>query len=150
MILGCVFVRFLADNRLIPTPLLSGPGERRQRALDEHELYFQQPERRAHSDRDYLLHVFEQVRGFPAADGLLHGRRFLTVADGLSAGGGKSGELEIGSGADQLADRLGIGHAFFAEDLDALNRHRAHAPARRLLQGNFGGPSRRKYALLAA
>jgi hypothetical protein len=61
--------------------------------------------------------------------------RFLTVADRLSAGGGKSGELEIGIGADQFADRLGIGHAFFAEDLDALNRHRAHAPARRLLQG---------------
>jgi hypothetical protein len=47
--------------------MLSGPGERRQRALDEHELYFRQPERRTHSDRDYLLHVFEQVRGFPAA-----------------------------------------------------------------------------------
>jgi len=66
-ILGCVFVRFLEDNRLIPTPLLSGPGARRQRALDEHELYFKHEDRRTHSDRDYLLHVFEQVRGLPAA-----------------------------------------------------------------------------------
>jgi hypothetical protein len=66
-ILGCVFVRFLEDNRLIPTPLLSGPGERRQRALDEHELYFKHEDRRTHSDRDYLLHVFEQVRALPAA-----------------------------------------------------------------------------------
>jgi hypothetical protein len=307
-ILGCVFVRFLEDNRLIPTPLLSGPGERRQRALDEHELYFRQPERRTHSDREYLLHVFEQVRGFPAAaelfdakhnplwavgptgdgatqllrfwqrvnpdtgeleheltnadwntrflgdlyqdlseaarkryallqtpefveefildrtltpaieefgfrevrlidptcgsghfllgafhrlfdlwvsnepginprelaqraldqvfgvdinpyavaiarfrlliaalkvggvhsirreeapalhvnvaagDSLLHGRRFLTAADRLSVGGKKSGELDIDSGADQLAGRPGIGHGFFAEDLEALNR----------------------------
>jgi hypothetical protein len=66
-ILGCVFVRFLEDNQLIPTPLLSGPGERRQRALDEHELYFKHEDRRTHSDRDYLLHVFEQVRCMPAA-----------------------------------------------------------------------------------
>jgi len=66
-ILGCVFVRFLEDNRLIPTPLLSGPGERLQRALDEHELYFRPEDRRTHSDRDYLLHVFEQVRSMPAA-----------------------------------------------------------------------------------
>ncbi len=313
-ILGCVFVRFLEDNRLIPTPLLSGPGERRQRALDEHELYFKDEDRRTHSDRDYLLHCFEQVRGLPAAaelfdpkhnplwavgptgdgatellrfwqrmdpdtgalvhdftdalspsggvglntrflgdlyqdlseaarkryallqtpefveefildrtltpaveefgfqqvrlidptcgsghfllgafqrlferwvahepgtnprslaqraldqvfgvdlnpyavaiarfrlliaalkasgvhsirreeapafhvnvaagDSLLHGRRFLTAADGLSAGGRKSAELDIGSGAEQLAGRAGIGHAFFAEDLEALN-----------------------------
>jgi hypothetical protein len=62
-----VFVRFLEDNRLTPTALLSGPGERRQRALDEHELYFKNEDRRTHSDRDYLLHVFEQVRGMPAA-----------------------------------------------------------------------------------
>jgi hypothetical protein len=37
-ILACLFVRFLEDNALIPTPLLSGPGERRLRALDGHEL----------------------------------------------------------------------------------------------------------------
>ena len=66
-ILGGVFVRFLEDNRLIPTSLLSGPGERRARALDEHELYFKHPDRRTHSDRDYLLHCFEQVRNLPAA-----------------------------------------------------------------------------------
>ncbi|MGA7979412.1 MAG: hypothetical protein WCA32_04200 [Chromatiaceae bacterium] len=66
-ILGCVFVRFLEDNALIETPLLSGPGERRQRALDQHELYFRHPDRRTHSDRDYLLHCFDQVRAHPAA-----------------------------------------------------------------------------------
>jgi hypothetical protein len=66
-ILGCVFVRFLEDNQLVPTALLSGPGERRQRALDEHELYFKHEDRRTHSDRDYLLHCFEQARDLPAA-----------------------------------------------------------------------------------
>ena len=43
-VLGCVIVRFLEDNELIETPLLSGPGDRRQRALDQHELFFQAPD----------------------------------------------------------------------------------------------------------
>ena len=46
-ILGCVFVRFLEDNGLVDPPRLSGPGDRRGRALDEHTLYF-----RAHPDRE--------------------------------------------------------------------------------------------------
>ena len=64
-ILACVFVRFLEDNGLVDPPRLSGPGERRGRALDEHTLYF-----RAHptgSDRDYLLHVFRAVAALPVA-----------------------------------------------------------------------------------
>ena len=64
-ILGCVFVRFLEDNRLVDPPRLSGPAERRGRALDEHTLYF-----RTHpteSDRDYLLHVFRAVAALPVA-----------------------------------------------------------------------------------
>ena len=43
-----------------------------------------------------------------AGDSLLHGRRF--------------DELDLGSGAEQLAGREEFGHAFLAEDLDALNR----------------------------
>lgn len=307
-ILGCVFVRFLEDNALIDPPRLAGPGERGRRALDEQELYFRHADRRTHSDRDYLLHVFGEVRALPAAaelfdpkhnplwvvgptgdgatrllrfwqrvdpdtgalahdftdpdwntrflgdlyqdlsegvrkkyallqtpefveafildrtltpaieefgfrevrlldptcgsghfllgaferlfdrwvrhepgtnprvlaqraldqvcgvdlnpyavaiarfrlliaalkasevrslspdqapafhvqvaagDSLLHGRRFLTAAAGLATGGGLSEALDIGSGAEQLAGVAGIGHAFFAEDLDALNR----------------------------
>ena len=65
-ILGCVFVRFLEDNALVDPPRLSGPGGRRQRALDEHTLYF-----RAHPEesyRDYLLHVFRAVAALPVAD----------------------------------------------------------------------------------
>ena len=64
-ILGCVFVRFLEDNTFVDPPCLSGPGERRKRALDEHNLYF-----RAHptdSDREYLLHVFRTVAALPVA-----------------------------------------------------------------------------------
>ena len=43
-----------------------------------------------------------------AGDSLLHGRRF--------------GELDLGSGAEQLTHRQEFGHAFLAEDLDELNR----------------------------
>ena len=43
-----------------------------------------------------------------AGDSLLHGRRFK--------------ELDLGSGADQLAGREAFGHAFQAEDLDELIR----------------------------
>ena len=64
-ILGCVFVRFLEDNTLVNPPRLSGPGERRQRALDEHTLYFR--ERPTDSDREYLVHVFRAVAALPIA-----------------------------------------------------------------------------------
>jgi len=56
-VLSCVFVRFLEDNQLVPTPKIAGPGEGLKRARDEHELYF-----RSHpmlTDRDYLLAVFD-------------------------------------------------------------------------------------------
>ena len=39
-VLSCVFVRFLEDNRLIDPPKIAGPGERLERARDEHELFF--------------------------------------------------------------------------------------------------------------
>ena len=64
-ILGCVFVRFLEDNALVDPPRLSGPGERRQRALDEHTLYFR--EHPTDSDREYLFHVFRAVAALPIA-----------------------------------------------------------------------------------
>ena len=70
-ILGCVFVRFLEDNALVDPPRLSGPGDRRKRALDEHTLYF-----RAHptdTDREYLLHVFRAVAALPVAGQLFDG-----------------------------------------------------------------------------
>ena len=63
-VLSCVFVRFLEDNQLIPTPKIAGPGERLQRARDEHELYF-----RSHptlTDRDYLLAVFDGLTKYAA------------------------------------------------------------------------------------
>ena len=62
-VISCVFARFLEDNRLIDPPMISGPGERLQRARDEHELYFRsQP----NNDRDYLIGVFDTLESYPA------------------------------------------------------------------------------------
>jgi hypothetical protein len=64
-VLSCVFARFLEDNRLVDPPRLSGSAERLARARDEHELYF-----RAHptqTDREYLLHIFGELRKLPGA-----------------------------------------------------------------------------------
>jgi len=64
-VLGCVFVRFLEDNELVEVPKLSGPGDRLQRARDEHELYFRsQPE--DNTERGYLTSIFEEVGKLPA------------------------------------------------------------------------------------
>ena len=71
-ILGCVFVRFLEDNTLVDPPRLSGSGERRQRALDEHTLYFR--EHPTDTDREYLLHVFRAVAALPIAGQLFDER----------------------------------------------------------------------------
>lgn len=59
-LLGCVFVRFLEDNRLVDPPRLSGPGGRRRRALDEHTLYFRA--RPTDTDREYLLQPDRDAR----------------------------------------------------------------------------------------
>ena len=63
-VLSCVFVRFLEDNQLVPTPKTAGPGDGLKRARDEHELYF-----RSHptlNDRDYLLAVFDGLTKYAA------------------------------------------------------------------------------------
>lgn len=58
-----VFVRFLEDNYLIDPPMISGMGERLQRARDEHELYFRQYPH--DTDREYWLMVFDRLAKLP-------------------------------------------------------------------------------------
>jgi len=70
-ILGCVFVRFLEDNRLIDIVWLAGANGRVQLARDQHTLYFQSNP--THSDREYLKHVFEEIAKLPSMRELLNG-----------------------------------------------------------------------------
>ena len=65
-------MRFLEDNALVDPPCLSGPGDRRRRALDEHNLYFRV--RPKETDREYLLHVFRAVTSLPVAGQLFDER----------------------------------------------------------------------------
>jgi type I restriction-modification system DNA methylase subunit len=62
-VLSCVFVRFLEDNSLIDPPKIAGPGERLDRARDEHELYFRSHPQ--HTDREYLLSIFDELAKLP-------------------------------------------------------------------------------------
>jgi hypothetical protein len=70
-VLSCVFVRFLEDNRLVDPPKLASPGERLNRARDEHELFFRS---RPHdTDREYLLSVFDDLARRPGTRDLFGG-----------------------------------------------------------------------------
>ena len=72
-VLAGVFVRFMEDNGLVDQPWLSGPGERRRMAQDQHTLFFRSNP--TQGDREYFIHVFEQVARFPAV-GPLFDKRF--------------------------------------------------------------------------
>jgi SAM-dependent methyltransferase len=69
-VLASVFVRFLEDNDLVPTPRLSGPGDRLTTARDHYTAYFQKHP--SETDREYLLDVFAEVGELPAARELFH------------------------------------------------------------------------------
>ena len=58
-VLGCVFVRFCEDNRLVNEPLLSGTGEWRRWAADgQVEFFRRHPEQ---GERGFLEHVFTEA-----------------------------------------------------------------------------------------
>lgn len=63
-LLGCAFVRFCEDNRLIRPVWLVGPPERRGEAQHAQNTYFQRFPR--NNDRDWLLEAFHHLAGLPA------------------------------------------------------------------------------------
>lgn len=69
-LLGCVFVRFLEDNRLVEDAWIAGPGDRLTEALDRRALFYRENPRA--NDSDYLLHVFDVVSGLPDMAELYH------------------------------------------------------------------------------
>jgi hypothetical protein len=87
-VLACTFVRFLEDNDLLETPFLSGPGELRELAGETRAYYFR--EHRAHSDDDYLRHVFRQVATLPGMADLFDARHNELWNAGISGDAAKS------------------------------------------------------------
>ena len=67
-VLSGVFARFLEDNSLVDPPRIAGPGDRLDRARDEHAIFFQDAQRARLSDREYLLDVFQRLGAMPAAN----------------------------------------------------------------------------------
>lgn len=65
-VLAAVFLRFCEDNGLVDEPLLSGPGDRRQRAEDHRGAWF--AEHPAAGDREWLEEVVRRVRVLPGLD----------------------------------------------------------------------------------
>ncbi|MFJ3673554.1 BREX-2 system adenine-specific DNA-methyltransferase PglX [Streptomyces sp. NPDC090106] len=60
-VLGCVFVRFCEDNRLIARPWLAGIGERLKDAEDHDTAFFAaHPEK---NDRDWIVEAFDHLAG---------------------------------------------------------------------------------------
>jgi hypothetical protein len=57
-VLASVFVRFCEDNRLVDTPLISGPGERLDLARDHRTSWL--GKNPAEGDRSWLLEVFDR------------------------------------------------------------------------------------------
>ncbi len=85
-VLGCVFLRFLEDNRYLERPYLAGPDqERLALARDRHEQYFHA--RPTESDREYLLSCFRDVAQLPGMRGLFDERHYPVFRIGLSGDG---------------------------------------------------------------
>jgi hypothetical protein len=89
-ILGCVFVRFIEDNRLLDTQQeqivwLAGLGVRSQLARDRHTLYFR--EHPKESDREYLEHVFREIAKYPGTRELFNERHNPLWSLGVSGDG---------------------------------------------------------------
>ncbi len=71
-VLACVFVRFLEDNELVEIQRISGsvtPQDRRKRAIEEQEAYFQRHP--TENERDYLEATFRELSKLPSLGALL-------------------------------------------------------------------------------
>ena len=86
-VLGSVFVRFCEDNDLVDTPLLSGPGRRRDIARDHRAAWL--GENPSLGDREWLVHVFDRYAAIDATAELFGERNPLRLfgpsADGARA-----------------------------------------------------------------
>jgi hypothetical protein len=70
-VLGTVFLRFCEDNELIDLPYLAGPGERLTIAGERQQAYFEQPENREKTDREWIVAGFDAMaKASPVAAGL--------------------------------------------------------------------------------
>ncbi len=111
-VLATVFVRFCEDNRLYDTPLLSGPGGRRDLAGDHRADWL--AEHPAAGDREWLSEVFERYRVIPATGELFGDHNPLWQFGPSDDGAGQI--VELWRGLDPQTGELR--HDFADPDLD--------------------------------
>jgi hypothetical protein len=111
-VLGTVFVRFCEDNQLYQTPLLSGPGGRRDLAGDHRAAWL--AEHPAAGDREWLQEVFGRYRRIPAT-GELFGDHNPLWQFGPSADGARA-IIELWRRLDPATGELR--HGFTDPELD--------------------------------
>jgi hypothetical protein len=106
-VLTTVFIRFCEDNALLRPVWITGPGSRRQEALDAQLAFFRQhPE---DTDREWLLDAIGYLSRLPATRGLVESHSALHM---ISPSGDAAGRLlefwrrrgEDGALAHDLAD----------------------------------------------
>lgn len=131
-VLGCVFVRFLEDNRLIDEPLLAASGPRRSEAVAAYSEYVS--EHPAHTDREFLEHCFRAAARFPAVRPVFDERhnplwRLGPTADGatellarFTRRDGETGELALDFEDPQLSTRF-LGDLYQELSEDAKKRY---------------------------
>lgn len=111
-VLATVFVRFCEDNDLYGTPLLSGPGQRRDLAGDRRADWLaDHPEA---GDREWLQEIFRRYQDVPAAADLF-GEKNPLWQFGPSADGAKA-IIELWQRIDTETGELR--HDFTDSDLD--------------------------------
>ncbi len=84
-ILTTVFIRFCEDNALLKPVWITGPGSRRQEALDAQKEFFRrQPE---DTGREWLLDAIDYLAKLPATRGLVesHSALYLIAPSGQAA-----------------------------------------------------------------
>jgi SAM-dependent methyltransferase len=111
-VLATVFVRFCEDNDLYETPLLSGPGERRDLAGDRRADWL--ADHSEAGDREWLEEIFRRYQGIPATEELF-GEKNPLWQFGPSADGAKA-VIELWQRVD--TESGGLRHNFTDPDLD--------------------------------
>src|SRR5450756_1305412 len=70
-VLTSVFIRFCEDNALFKPVWITGPGKRRQEALDAQMAFFREPGHDKWTDREWLMDAIDYLGRLPATKALV-------------------------------------------------------------------------------
>jgi hypothetical protein len=79
-VLTSVFIRFCEDNGLVRPVWITGPGRRRQEALDAQMAFFREPGHDKWTEREWLMDAIDYLGGLPATRALVDSHSALRYA----------------------------------------------------------------------